>query len=247
MLLAAACSLSNPRPIYRSGAHREATDYLDRVSLGHTEQGSYIITVLSPTILPPMQTTYLPEEALEHEPFERRMTRRLAEALWATREATERTVAGQTDAFSEAVRRGVSANLCDALVRLIDPFRQFDVSFVWARTYPMYARINTVRFSSSDAPVLRAASQLFRDRGPRRDVRIFGMVWRLTRDEDDTEGTVTMHAIVDERIQSVTAVLSQSDYLDAIRAHEDKLGIILEGDLERIGQRWRLSNPRIAS
>ena len=33
LLLAAACSLKDPRPIYRPGANKEASDYLDRVRL----------------------------------------------------------------------------------------------------------------------------------------------------------------------------------------------------------------------
>ena len=42
------------------------------------------------------------------------------------------------------------------------------------------------------------------------------------------------------------AVLKQSDYERAIQAHETKSPLVMEGDLERTGQRWRLLNPRIA-
>ena len=246
MILAAACSLDSPRPLYRAGSNREATDYLSRVSLGQTERGSYIITLLSPTIIRPIQPTYLSEDLVDPDPIERRITRRLAEALAATRQATERTVAGEDGAFSRAVSNGVSANLCDALVQLIEPFHEFDVSFAWARTYPRQTSGKPVRFAAGDAPVLRAAAKAFRDRAPRMDVRLFGMVWRLTRDREETEGTITMRADLDDGVQSVTAVLNQGDYLHAIRAHEKQSGIILEGDLERFGQRWRLSNPRVA-
>ena len=41
------------------------------------------------------------------------------------------------------------------------------------------------------------------------------------------------------------AVLSRSDYQRAVRAHGEQVAVILEGDLERDGQRWRLLNPRL--
>ena len=154
MILAAACSLQGPQPLYRAEATREARAYLSRVRLGQTEQGSFAITLLSPVI----------------SPLERQVTRRLADALAATREATEKTIDGDAGAFSVAVARGVSANLCEALVRLIEPFLTLDISLVWARTHPMSTPRNVVRFASHDAPILHKAARSFREREPRPDV-----------------------------------------------------------------------------
>ena len=154
MILAAACSLQGPQPLYRVGANRKARDYLSRVRLGQTEQGSFAITLLSPVI----------------SPLERQVTRRLADALAATREATEKTIDGDAGAFSAAVALGVSANLCEALVKLIEPFLTLDISLVWARTHPMSTPRNVVRFASHDAPILRQAVRSFREREPRQDV-----------------------------------------------------------------------------
>ena len=52
MLLAAACAARSPQPVYRAGASREAGDYLRRVKLGQTEQGSWVVTLLAP--MPPL-------------------------------------------------------------------------------------------------------------------------------------------------------------------------------------------------
>ncbi len=246
MILAAACSLQGPQPLYRAGANREARAYLNRVRLGQTEQGSFAITLLSPVIAPPIQQPLF--SALEYgdDPIERQVTRRLADALAATCEATEKTVGGDAGAFSEAVAHGVSANLCEALVKLIEPFSILDISLVWARTHPMSTARNVVRFASHDAPILREAARSFRDREPRPDMCLFGVVQRLKRDETDTKGTIALRASIDGQNQVVVAVLKQSDYERAIQAHETKSPLVMEGDLERTGQRWRLLNPRIA-
>ena len=245
MILAAACSLQGAQPIYRAGANREAMAYLNRVRLGQTEQGSFAITLLSPVISPPIQQQMFSASEYRDDPIERQVTKRLADALAATREATEKTVVGDAGAFSEAVAHGVSANLCEALVKLIEPFPILDISLVWARTHPMITARNVVRFASHDAPILREAARSFRDREPRPDMCLFGIVQRLKRDEMDTKGTIAMRASIDGQNQVVVAVLKQSDYERAIQAHETKSPLVMEGDLERTGQRWRLLNPRI--
>lgn len=245
LILAAACSLQGAQPIYRAGANREAMAYLNRVRLGQTEQGSFAITLLSPVISPPIQQQMFSASEYRDDPIERQVTKRLADALAATREATEKTVVGDAGAFSEAVARGVSANLCEALVKLIEPFPILDISLVWARTHPMNTARNVVRFASHDAPILREAARSFRDREPRPDMRLFGIVQRLQRGERDTKGTIALRASIDGENQVVAAVLKQSDYARAIQAHDTKSPLVMEGDLERTGQRWRLLNPRI--
>ena len=246
LLLAAACSLREPRPLYRAGANREANNYLNQVRLGQTEQGSYVVTLLTPVVPPPMQQMVDPNWASDDDPIERQMTRRLTQALTATRDATERTIGGESDAFSDAVRQGTSANLCEALVTLIEPFPTLDISLTWARTRPMNTARSVGRFANADAPILREAARLFREREPQPDVCLVGLVQRLKRDEWETDGAITLRAYVDGRIQSVTTVLKQSDYEQAIYAHTIKAPVVLKGELERFGQRWRLLNPDVA-
>lgn len=244
MLLAAACSVSDPRPVYRARANKEAAEYVERVRLGQTEQGSFAVTLLTPVVPPPTQQPQPPlDPALDRDPFERRVTDRLAEALDAARQATERTNAGETDAFWEAVASGVNANLCEALVQMIGTFPELDVGLVWARTRPR-PRLS-VPFPRSNAPLLREAARAFRNREPHMDMRLFGFVQRLKRDESETEGTITLRASIDGNTESVTAVLGQRDYELAVGAHKAREPVVAEGDLERFRQRWHLKSPRI--
>ena len=246
MVLAAACSVQDPRPVYRAGANKQATDFVRNIRMGQTEQGSYVVTLLTPVVSPPMQQSI--NRDLEHnDPIERKITRHLASALRATQQATESLVGGVRVSFFDAVDKGVNANLCEALVRLIEPFNALDVSLTWARTHPMNTAREVVRFGKGDAPILREAARLFRDRGPEPDVQLYGFVQRLKRDKEETDGAITLRAYIDDRIQSVVSVLSQSDYSRAIEAHEQKALVVAEGDLERTGQRWHLLSPRIVA
>ena len=245
MVLAAARSLREPRPLYHAGPNREAHNYMRQVRLGQTEQGSYVVTLLTPVVPPPMRQAASFDSAADDPPVERRVTRRLIEALTAAREATGRTSAGDTDAFPKAVKRGASANLCDAVAMLIEPFGGIDVGVTWARTYPVETARETVRFGASDAPILREAARRFREWEPRPDVSLIGRIQRLRRDDRETDGTVTLRTYVEGRVVPVTAVLDQPSYDRAIQAHRSRAVVVMTGDLERFGSRWRLRDPYV--
>ncbi len=246
MVLAAACSLREPRRVYRAGANRDAGDYVRQVHLGQTEQGSYVVTLLTPVVPPPMGQAALFDSAVDDDaPIERRMTQRLIEALTATREATERTSAGDAEAFSETVERGASANLCDALATLIEPFRGIDIGLTWARTWPAETARQTVRFGASDAPILREAARHFRAWEPRPAVSLIGCIQRLKRDDREAGGTITLRTYVDRRVVSVAVDLDRHGYDRAIQAHKNDAMIVMTGDLERFGNQWRLRDPYI--
>ncbi len=246
MLLAAACSLQGEKRLYRVGANREAQDYLSKVRLGQTEQGSFVVTLLSPVPFPRQQQLPFGAGITPDDPVERQVTQRLADALAATRQATESMARGEdSNVFYHAVSRGVSTNLCEALAMLIEPFSALDISLTWARTRPMATARTAIRFAQDSAPILRKVAQSFRDREPRLDEQLFGFVRSLKREAQETDGTITLQAPVDGAVRSVAVVLNQTDYEQAIQAHQSKAGVSVKGDLERDGQRWRLLNPII--
>ncbi len=243
MLLSAACSLRERQPVYRAGANREASDLLNRVRLGQTDHGSFVVTLLTPVVPPPMPALF-PDPDDRNAPVERRMTMHLVEALTAVRQATERTAAGDKEAFGDAVAEGVSANLCEALVRLVEPFPTLDVGVSWAQTRPLEIA-SVVRFGQADAALLREAARSLRDRAPRPDVDLYGFVRLLKRREEEDDGIIGLATTIDGQPQSVKVVLERVDYERAIRAHHDRAPVVLNGDLDRLGQRWRLLNPRL--
>ena len=244
LVLSAACSLREPQPVYRAGANREAADLLRHMRLGQTDQGSFVVTLLTPVVPPPMPALF-PDPDDRNAPIERRMTRRLVEAVTAARQATERAAAGDDCAVEETVASGVSANLCEALVRLIEPFPTLDVGVSWARTRPVAATGGVARFGRADAALLREAARSLRERAPRPEVRLHGFVRLLKRGEAEDDGTIRLATDIDGQRQSVVAVLEQADYERAVQAHRDRAPVVLAGDLERTGQRWRLLNPHV--
>jgi hypothetical protein len=217
-----------------------------RVRLGQTEHGSFVVTLMAP--VPPTLQPLLDETwgSFDDEPMERQVTRRLVEALEASRNAVELAHSGDgTSAFESAISSGVSANMCEAVAKLIDQSEGLEISVSWARTRPTPEARRKIAFSESDAAVLKEAARAFRAQQPRPGMSLFGRVHKLKRDQHEAEGLVTFKAEVDDKMQSVNAVLDQNNYSVAIRAHDARNPVVVTGDLERVGQRWRLTNASV--
>ena len=247
LLLAAACSASRPQRLFRAGRNQKAAAYIEHVRLGQTEPGSFVVNMLAPVT--PSLTKSESAQLPLLEPFERQVARMLVSGLRASREATELVNrGGDIRAFEERVGKGVSANLCQASANLINTGSGLDVSVSWALTRQPHEdqpdERAVVAFAPSDAPVLEEAARILSDRQERYDERIEGYVSTLTREQSEPEGTVTIKAVIDGALASVKVDFSPTEYSRITSAHDRRLGVSLEGDLRREGQRWRLMNPR---
>lgn len=246
LIAAAASAALDPRRAYHVGKIQKVDEYMRRVRLGQTEHGSFVVTLLAP--MPPAlseakQTSLWP--SLEQEPYERQVTRVLTEALHSAHAALVESNRGHgIEAFSNAVSKGVSANLCEAVASIVDQANGADVSVTWARTRPAPTRREQIVFDRADGEILREVARQFRLREPRRDERIIGYVIDLHREEDESAGRITIKALIDKKIRSLFIDLSPMDYNIALEAHKKQAPITLIGDLEPEGQRWRISDPR---
>lgn len=245
MVLAVACSLDNPQPVYRAGANHAASDYLGQLTFARGELGRAGLALVSPR-LPPFQAPLLPE-AVPGAPsgLVRRVTERLRESLTATREIAEQVAMGEVGELDVRVARGVSANLCEAIARMLDDLAAFEVSLSFALTRPATVGVVEIGFDRSYMEVLRSAAGELRAGAPVYDAKLFGFVHRLVREVSDDLGEVGLKAMVGGKSYSISAVLEHHDYVRAIEAHKTKSAVTVEGDLERVGQRWHLNRARI--
>ncbi len=244
LLLAAACSLDKPKAVYRPGENQKAADLVKSIQLGQTAHGSFVVTLLTP-VVPPRMPALFREQGDPGAPDQRRFTPRLMQALSSMSQAAERAVVGDVEAFVGALESGVSANLCEALVRIIKPFPTLDIRVMWARTRPENHRSSTVRFRPSEVPLFKEAARLLRAQAPRPDETLVGFVRLLPRDQNVGEGTIRLSTSIGNKQRSVQAELEREDYERAVQAHKDGAAVEMSGDLERIGQRWRLLRPEL--
>lgn len=249
LMASAARSAYDPRPQFVAGMPNEVTDYLNRVRLGQTERGSYVVNIMSPA------ARYLDSEQLfdterfeTTDPFERRVTRTLGRALEATRSAVGHAVQDPAmKRFEDAVPVGVSANLCEAIAKIGQSGDDtgVEVDLRWALSRPEENETNVnVFFRPIDIPVIEEAGKLLRST-PYREEKIEGYVVRLARDRGlEDAGTVAVQSVIEDKLRRITVELPPADYQRAVRAHEDDSSISLYGKLARRGKSWYLQDPR---
>jgi len=229
-----------PRSVYRGGIFTEVREYLQELRVGETEQGSYIINVLSPI----MQ---------EHENFGRKVNLFLNRALTAINTTTRDVLAGSNiDIFEQSVESGVSSNLCDALLEVGNYTDLQDLSFRWQWSpmwdAPAIAK-EKLALSKQTFPVLKEASKLLKSKDivrkraetktqlQRNDLLtlISGMEISLTRRDD--VASVTILAKIEGRDHEVQIELNESFYAKAVHAHLGRRKIAFKSFCSLVVQR----------
>ena len=248
LVLAAACAAITKRAYFATRKPTKATEYLSRVRMGQTERGSYVLTILSPVAPALAPEGELPLDLEPPEPYERQVTRTLAEGLAAMEHAARQAASsGGMAAFEHAVSLGVSANLCEAVAGLsaVSPADGLDIRIAWSRTRPAASSIpSRIVLGSDSIPLIQEAARLFKDTAPVEDVEIQGFVTRLARGPRKFQGDVTLEGLVDGELRRVTVQLAGEEYSQAVQAHEHRQRVACAGDLVKERGGFRLQNPR---
>jgi hypothetical protein len=156
---------------------------------------------------------------------------------------------GSFDSFLDAVKLGVSANLCDAIVGMSgnESGREVDFQFSWSRTRAVAPdAIRDVRLSSDAIPVIKEAARIFRVASPLEDFHLFGPVTKLDRPQPDMRGRVTVVGFVEGNPRKVIVELDKAEYDLAIEVHKNPQNLIMTcaGDLVKEGVSFVLKNAR---
>ena len=246
-LYAAACATVKPQAVFHSRRPQQAIEYMRRARLGQTEQGSYILTLLSPVA--PQLTLHSDTELFPEEPFERRVVETLAHSVrLAVGAAARAATATNPDfrPFQEAVAGGVSANLCEGIAGLFSTSEATSVELMisWALNRPTPNEIpSRVHISSDLIPTLQEAARLFRAYDRLENYEIKGPVIRLQRDETAAFGMVTVLATIEGKTRKCSMALSELDYQKAVLAHHQHRYVRVVGTVAREARTYRLESP----
>ncbi len=250
LVLAAACAAVQPRQIFATRKPTLAVEYLRKVRLGQTERGSFVLNIESPVPVALQGQQRMDLGLGGDEPFERRVTQMLMRALAAVRNAAaESSARGTLDPFTAAVERGVSANLCDAIVGLHEggAGRTLSVRMHWASARtpdPAFAQPSYVAFTRDVIPVLQEVSRQFKESGLREEFELQGVPVTLHSESAQAGGTVLVDAVVNGAVRRVRITLPSGEYELAIAAHKDEKTVSCSGELVREGRAFVLRNPR---
>lgn len=249
MMLAAACSTYERRRAFHTRKPQAAVDFMKGLSLGQTEVGSFVLTVISP-VPPGLAQTEMPLGASPPETnFNRRVTETLTTALAAMRTAAETSVArGGVGAFEEAVSQGVSADLCEALalVRDCTSVTELDLNVGWAAARPEIQKLPVRHeFSMDTLEVIGEAGRALREKSPVDSFEVAGIVVALDRPTAAFMGTTVVVAEVDRQPRRIRIeLLGEENWKTADDAMNKRLVFRCQGELMREGKHYVLRNAR---
>lgn len=238
------------RAVQPSRKPQGMADFLRSVRIGPAREGSFILTAHTP--VPPRlaeQPSLFDDggSRIEDEPVERQVSLRIYSAVRAALDAADAALLSVDglEPFSDAVGRGVSANLCEALTALGGGTgHQFQLAVSLAAARRNGAPMDPIRFRRDHIPVLKEAAAELRARTPEEDVTVVGEVVRLYR-EGGSGSEITVVGRIDDAdtLRRIWIALPAAEYETAMQAHRDMREIMVRGNLVRRGTRFYLTSP----
>ncbi len=224
LIVAAARASLEPRASYAGRRPSQVTAYIDRVRLIPSIPGSFVARALLP--LDTLTGTPLPMVG-PGEPSVRHVSTTILKATEAAVESAQAVVAGApVTRWSEVVNDGVSANLCDALARLVyaeaDTAAAVNLHIDWTWTAPD-DQMSAISIPSGLGPILQYASDFLRGGPQEHAIRITGLVTHLHREKAAGPGDITVRGYIEEwdvSSRSLRLELDERSYRHAIAAHD---------------------------
>jgi hypothetical protein len=240
LLSAAGRSTLNARSAYAARPPSEVTAFLRSARFGPTETSSYVTPIFSPA------ASTAQDRRDRVVPFSRQLVTTLSRGLTSVREAAERaTETAEMKPFSDVVDRGVSANLCDAIVQIanasIDGALEIDIA--WAAKQPIVETLprRTV-ISRQLVPAIKEAADYLRELEPEPDFDFQGTIFRLEDIKNEAHDLrATAVGIVADREKSVNFIVPLKNRDAALTALDQRLTIKCTGTLDRRARPYALS------
>ena len=249
MVAAAADAVESPRAAYSGSHSSEVTEYLENVRPLPEYVEGYSLALYS----------QVAENADNKQnfwgngygdPFARRATNKLAQALEHAETAISKSVDKDINPFNKnAVYHGVSANLCASVAKIVKKGKGVDIGIQWATARPAQVPNRDFRFTEDSADILNDAAKFFRDIEssiePSYGEQLIAHVDRLQWEpNDEFYGRAELLAWRDSHRASIKVKFAKPDYDRVIQAFKDKRKISLRGDVHKVGKTYELRNPR---
>jgi hypothetical protein len=247
---AAAKSSQQHLPYFGLKGQGVANRFMEKIRMGQTEVGSYVVTALVPL---------LGQDAADPEPligvedlgqiesgFFRSVTSSLmlaAEAaVYAARESEQYAT---LEPFADMVEHGVSADLLDALSKLPGPGQEAAIQALWSPLIgsPEHAS-SAVAVSPDHLSVFAEAAISFRKNPEPLTLIVTGTVTHLERPFAGHSGTTTLNVITGLPARKLRIRLPPGQYEEAIEAHRNDGILRVTGEHAIVGNQHWLYNPR---
>ncbi|MGW8400746.1 hypothetical protein ACWGLP_29360 [Streptomyces lydicus] len=241
LIVSAGVSASTDTPSAVQPAHKpqQVRELVSRVRADQSQVGSYILRMYVP--VPASGTDPTDKSGTPLLPFERRVTNGLySGVLSAYYAASASQAAGELVDFVAYTKHGLSANLCEALVRIGGETHEgFEIRFSWSPEQPIGRATPPIALNPPLLEYLEAGAKDLRARLTQLSAVVVGTVVRLDREPNEGSGEATILGLAegspDARPRKFRLHLGADHYQLAIRAHQNDQMVEVVGDLQQRG------------
>lgn len=245
MILAAACFAATHKPHYPSRKPQDAERFMNSVRFGKTEQGSFVLTLLSP-VTPDLSTQGTLLDIPEEPPYEKTVIPTLDSGLKALNQAAiQASEDREMRHFVEAAAQGVTTNLCDAITNLYEKLTPdfIEVSIAFSGNRNTSLPISKVSIDSGYIPIIKSASEKIKSNSPEPEQTVRGFITNLGSPDPQESGEVTIQDVISPKPRKIIVWLTGDEYRRAGEAHFGTKPVEIAGTVVRKGRTFGLENP----
>lgn len=244
LILYSVCAEQSASPIcYR--ATNYAKSLLNNFKLAQTEKGSFVLNVDIQVIDEAKEQMAFDEWDIPA-PFEHKVVERIGKAISQV-DAIVNNQSQITETAKDAFETGITANMCDALLKMRPTFDGDKVSTTIRYASSLTQKtgqIEHIEMRTNHFLIIDELSKIYRDKITVQEVALIGIIRSLTK-KNDTEGnlqTIKLYTTFEGTPHTVTVILSDAQYRMACDAHRDGLIVEVFGELDTSERYWTMEN-----
>ena len=244
LILYSVCAEQTACPIcYRATDY--AKTFLNKFKLAQTEKGSFILNVDIQVVDEGNEQMVLPECSLPV-PFEHKVVERIGRAISQV-DAIVNNQSQLTETADTAFETGITANMCDALLKMRPVSDEDKVSTTIRYASSLtnkVGQIEHIEMRTNHFLVIDELAKIYRDREDIRDVTLKGIIRSLAKKADSNGDlqTIRLYTVFEGVPHTVTMALSNEQYRIACDAHRDGIEVEVSGELDMSKRYWEMSN-----
>ena len=243
LVLYSACAEGNPEAVCLR-ATNNAKQILNNFRLAQTEVGSFIINIDIKVAdeeneqfsLPGIQTNY---------PLEHKIVKRIGKAIRQIDDITK-DQADMDEKLATAYKSGVTANMCDALMKLKPENTDVEIETVIRYASAISQKvgdIDVVNICGNHFYVINEISKRYRNKDRNKKVVINGIIKALKREkinEIRQERHISIISLIDGQYRVIKGELDEESYTKACDAFRDEREVEISGILDMSSKNWSM-------
>mgnify|MGYP000927925302 CR=1 FL=1 len=242
LILYSACAVQDAKPICikASGSARKT---LNKFELGQTGVGSFIINIDAK--VSDEEDDHIVRLADTDQSIEHKVVERISTAMQQVEDVTNG--ARITDIAADAFKKGITANMCESLLRLKPDGEihvELETTIRYASSVTEKIGVSKVaKFKDIHFAVLKEIASIYRDKTIVEDMTLIGTISKMQLHNQE-ERTIAIECKIDEGTGSrqVQAGLTEEQHRLACDAYKANLCVKISGVVDKSKKIWTISD-----